>query len=136
MSNIESLKYKASALQLDKAREMYKAGFVRNEIKYILMIGKEYGSDRVDKQFDNDKYAESFDKMIAERIKFIDRQRAKGYSRDDIRKSIKIEYEMRRAESPYSLLKDEYRPNPKPRLDFNEGVRKMRNEEKKYNYKR
>lgn len=136
MSHFDSRKYPASDLQLEKKIEMYRAGFVRKEITYILMIGKEYGAERIAKQFENKAFVDSFNKTLVSRQEWIERQRAKGLSRDQISSSIKLTYDIRSEITPYSLLKDEYRPTPKPRLDFNAGLAKMRAEEKKYNYKR
>lgn len=79
-----------------------------------------------------------FQKIVSERQNWIRRQKDKGLTGKQIEESIRLTYKMRKEESPHSLLKDEYRPNPKPRLDFNAGVRRMKRLDKqsrKYNYK-
>ena len=79
-----------------------------------------------------------FQKIVSERQSWIRRQKDKGLTGKQIEESIRLTYKIRKEESPHSLLKDEYRPSPKPRLDFNDGVRRMKQldrQSRKYNYK-
>lgn len=73
--------------------------------------------------FDEIFASKGFQKIIQARQELIARNKKKGFTGAQIAAGIEYEYKLSHEKSPFSLLKDEYRPNPKPRLDFNEGMR-------------
>lgn len=86
--------------------------------------------------FDEIYESVGFQKIIQARQEFIARQKTKGLTGKQISDGIEFEYRLRQEESPHSLLKDEYRPNAKPRLDFDEGIKRSQlRKSRKNNYK-